>query len=54
MTSRWLADNPSKRWCEQFFLAYSLVWVGGLLGIVVPLGIYEVSLPLPPLFTCPS
>lgn len=45
MKSAWQADNPSKRWCEQFFLAYSVVWVTALLGVVVPFGFYEVSLP---------
>lgn len=44
MKSPWVADNPSKRWCEQFFLTYSVVWVSALLGVVVPLGLYEVRL----------
>ena len=43
--SPWLAANPSKRWCEQFFLLYSTFWITGLLGIVVPLQLYEVGVP---------
>lgn len=39
--SKWFAANPSKRWCEQFFLCYSPVWILALLGVVVPLKLYE-------------
>lgn len=38
----WLAPNPSKRWCELFFLAYSPVWIAALLCVIVPFRIYEV------------
>ena len=38
----WLAANPSKRWCELFFLAYSPVWISALLCVTVPFRIYEV------------
>ena len=42
--SPWLARNPSKRWTELFFLAYSPVWICWCLGILVPFKIYEVML----------
>ena len=41
-TSKWLAPVPSKRWAECFFLIYSPVWIVALLGVVVPLRLYEV------------
>ncbi|KAG6543195.1 hypothetical protein Mapa_015445 [Marchantia paleacea] len=39
--SPWLAADPSKRWGEFFFLAYSPFWIILCLGIVVPLQLYE-------------
>ena len=39
----WLASNPSKRWCEVFFLAYSPFWIIWALGILVPFQIFEVG-----------
>uniref|UniRef100_A0A061R6G1 Cycloeucalenol cycloisomerase n=1 Tax=Tetraselmis sp. GSL018 TaxID=582737 RepID=A0A061R6G1_9CHLO len=38
---RWFSSNPSKGWCEKFFLLYSLFWISWALGIVVPFGLYE-------------
>lgn len=40
--SLWLAETPSKRWAELFFLWYSPVWIIWALGIVVPFQLYEV------------
>ncbi|KAF6255411.1 cyclopropyl isomerase-like protein [Scenedesmus sp. NREL 46B-D3] len=37
----WLAANPSKRWAEVFFLAYSPFWVAWALCILVPFQLYE-------------
>jgi hypothetical protein len=42
--SLWLASNPSRRWGELFFLAYSPFWIVLCLGVVVPLQLYEVLL----------
>lgn len=41
-SSLWLASNPSRRWGELFFLAYSPFWIVLCLGVVVPLQLYEV------------
>ncbi len=41
--SLWLAASRSKRWGELFFLAYSPFWITALLGVVVPLRLYEVK-----------
>jgi len=40
--SLWLAQNPSKRWAEVFFLAYSPFWILWALCILVPFQLYEV------------
>lgn len=40
--SLWLAQNPSKRWGEVFFLLYTPFWLTLCLGIVVPFKLYEV------------
>lgn len=37
----WLAQNPSKRWAELFFLLYTPFWLTLSLGIVVPFKLYE-------------
>lgn len=37
----WLAQNPSKRWGEWFFLLYTPFWLTLCLGIVVPYKLYE-------------
>lgn len=39
--SLWLATNPAKRWTEDFFLRYSLVWITWCLCILVPFQLYE-------------
>jgi cycloeucalenol cycloisomerase len=39
----WLAANPSKRWAEVFFLAYSPFWIAWALCILVPFQLYEVG-----------
>uniref|UniRef100_A0A3Q7JEG1 Uncharacterized protein n=1 Tax=Solanum lycopersicum TaxID=4081 RepID=A0A3Q7JEG1_SOLLC len=39
--SLWLAQNPSKRWGEVFFLLYTPFWLTLCLGIVVPFKLYE-------------
>ena len=39
----WLATNPSKRWAEVFFLAYSPFWILWALCILVPFQLYEVG-----------
>ncbi|KAG2312501.1 hypothetical protein Bca52824_024058 [Brassica carinata] len=39
--SLWLAQNPSKRWGELFFLLYTPFWLTLSLGIVVPYKLYE-------------
>lgn len=39
----WLAPNPSKRWAEVFFLAYSPFWILWALCILVPFQLYEVG-----------
>ncbi|ESQ43572.1 hypothetical protein EUTSA_v10014300mg [Eutrema salsugineum] len=39
--SLWLAENPSKRWGELFFLFYTPFWLTLSLGIVVPYKLYE-------------
>lgn len=41
--SLWLAANPSKRWTEVFFLAYSPFWITWALCILVPFKLYDVS-----------
>eukprot|EP01025_Chloroclados_australasicus_P033803 TRINITY_DN3455_c0_g1_i3.p2 TRINITY_DN3455_c0_g1~~TRINITY_DN3455_c0_g1_i3.p2 ORF type:complete len:265 (-),score=9.61 TRINITY_DN3455_c0_g1_i3:66-860(-) len=38
---RWFARNPSKRWCEIFFLVYSPSWMIWALCIIVPFQLYE-------------
>jgi hypothetical protein len=43
--SVWLAANPSKRWAEVFFLAYSPFWILWALCILVPFQLYEVRGP---------
>ncbi|CAK9170297.1 unnamed protein product [Ilex paraguariensis] len=40
-SSLWLAENPSKRWGELFFLLYTPFWLTLCLGIVVPYKLYE-------------
>ncbi|KAI8471701.1 MAG: hypothetical protein J3K34DRAFT_416495 [Monoraphidium minutum] len=37
----WLAANPSKRWAEVFYLAYSPFWILWALCILVPFQLYE-------------
>lgn len=37
----WLAADPSKRWAEAFFLAYSPFWIVWALCVLVPFGLYE-------------
>ncbi|KAL6502989.1 Bifunctional protein GlmU [Orobanche hederae] len=37
----WLAQDPSKRWGEIFFLLYTPFWLTLCLGIVVPYKLYE-------------
>ncbi|KAK4482414.1 hypothetical protein RD792_009569 [Penstemon davidsonii] len=37
----WLAQDPSKRWGEVFFLIYTPFWLTLCLGIVVPYKLYE-------------
>ncbi|XP_071919857.1 cycloeucalenol cycloisomerase-like isoform X1 [Coffea arabica] len=37
----WLAQNPSKRWGEIFFILYTPFWLTLCLGIVVPYKLYE-------------
>jgi cycloeucalenol cycloisomerase len=44
--SLWLASNPSKRWAEVFFLAYSPFWILWALCILVPFHLYDVSMQL--------
>ncbi|KAJ4890646.1 Cycloeucalenol cycloisomerase [Raphanus sativus] len=39
--SLWLAQNPSKRWGELFFLFYTPFWLTLFLGIIVPYKLYE-------------
>lgn len=39
--SLWLAADPSKRWAELFFLAYSPFWILWALCILVPFQLYE-------------
>ncbi|GBF93808.1 cycloeucalenol cycloisomerase [Raphidocelis subcapitata] len=39
--SLWLAANPSKRWAEVFFLAYSPFWIIWALCVLVPFQLYE-------------
>jgi len=39
---QWLATNPSKRWTELFFLAYSPFWILWALCILVPFQLFEV------------
>jgi hypothetical protein len=43
--SLWLAANPSKRWAEVFFLAYSPFWITWALCVLVPFQLYEVGRP---------
>lgn len=38
---RWLAADPSKRWAEVFYLAYSPFWILWALCVLVPLALYE-------------
>ncbi|MCD9641893.1 Bifunctional protein GlmU [Datura stramonium] len=40
-SSLWLAQNPSKRWGEVFFLLYTPFWLTLCLGVVVPYKLYE-------------
>lgn len=37
----WLSTNPSKRWAEVFYLAYSPFWILWALLILVPFQLYE-------------
>ncbi|KXZ42322.1 hypothetical protein GPECTOR_162g137 [Gonium pectorale] len=37
----WLAKDPSKRWTEVFFLAYSPFWILWALVLLVPFQLYE-------------
>ncbi|CAA2992251.1 cycloeucalenol cycloisomerase [Olea europaea subsp. europaea] len=37
----WLAQDPSKRWGELFFLLYTPFWLTLCLGIIVPYKLYE-------------
>ncbi|GJP48372.1 hypothetical protein CLOM_g7667 [Closterium sp. NIES-68] len=37
----WLAETPSKRWAEKFFLYYSPVWITWALGIIVTFQLYK-------------
>uniref|UniRef100_A0A7S3R8E8 Cycloeucalenol cycloisomerase n=1 Tax=Dunaliella tertiolecta TaxID=3047 RepID=A0A7S3R8E8_DUNTE len=39
--AQWLASNPSKRWAELFFLAYSPFWILWALCILVPFQLFE-------------
>ncbi|XP_013691061.1 cycloeucalenol cycloisomerase-like [Brassica napus] len=39
--SLWLAQNPSKRWGELFFLFYTPFWLTLSLGVIVPYKLYE-------------
>lgn len=41
-SSAWLAANPSKRWAEVLYLAYSPFWIGWALCVLVPFQLYEV------------
>ncbi|KAG2441758.1 hypothetical protein HXX76_003371 [Chlamydomonas incerta] len=38
---RWLALDPSKRWTEVFFLAYSPFWIIWALVLLVPFQLFE-------------
>ncbi|KAL2490188.1 Cycloeucalenol cycloisomerase [Abeliophyllum distichum] len=38
----WLAQDPSKRWGELFFLLYTPFWLTLCLGIIIPYKLYEV------------
>lgn len=40
--ARWLALDPSKRWTEVFFLAYSPFWIIWALVLLVPFQLFEV------------
>ncbi|KAL5721967.1 cycloeucalenol cycloisomerase [Ranunculus cassubicifolius] len=40
-SSAWFSTNPSKRWGEIFFLLYTPFWLILILGIIVPLKLYE-------------
>ena len=40
--SLWFAADPSKRWAELFFLAYSPFWILWALCILVPFKLYDV------------
>jgi hypothetical protein len=51
--SLWLAENPSKRWGEIFFLAYSPFWIITLLAVVVRLRLYEARWIITPLEELP-
>ncbi|KAF8063107.1 CPI1 [Scenedesmus sp. PABB004] len=39
--SAWLASNPSKRWAEVFYLAYSPFWITWALCVLVPFKLYD-------------
>jgi hypothetical protein len=39
---RWLSANPSKRWAELLYLAYSPFWIAWALCVLVPFQLYEV------------
>jgi cycloeucalenol cycloisomerase len=43
--SLWLAADPSKRWAEVFYLAYSPFWIIWALCVLVPFQLYEVGVP---------
>jgi len=49
--SLWLASSAGKRWGELFFLLYSPFWIIALLGVVVPLKLYEVQITSYSVFT---
>lgn len=37
----WAAADPSKRWCEVFYLTYSPFWILWALCLLVPLRLYD-------------
>lgn len=41
MAGYWLSKDPSKRWTEVFFLAYSPFWIIWALVILVPFQLFE-------------
>lgn len=50
----WLAANPSKRWAEVFYLAYSPFWILWALCILVPFQLYEVGRGAGRMRSCPG